>query len=98
MSEFWKVVKFSLFSFSAGLIQMGSFALLHECTNLGYWPSYLFSLLLSVLWNFTLNRKFTFHSAANIPVAMAKVALYYLIFTPLSTLLGNYLNRTLLWN
>ena len=98
MSEFWKVVKFSLFSFSAGLIQMGSFALLHECTNLGYWPSYLFSLLLSVLWNFTLNRKFTFHSAANSPVAMAKVALYYLIFTPLSTLLGNYLNRTLLWN
>ena len=77
---------------------MGSFALLHECTNLGYWPSYLFSLLLSVLWNFTLNRKFTFHSAANIPVTMAKVALYYLIFTPLSTLLGNYLNRTLLWN
>ena len=98
MSEFWKVVKFSIFSFSAGLIQMGSFALLHECTNLGYWLSYLFSLLLSVLWNFTLNRKFTFHSAANIPVAMAKVALYYLIFTPLSTLLGNYLNRTLLWN
>lgn len=98
MSEFWKVVKFSLFSFSAGLIQMGSFALLHECTNLSYWPSYLFSLLLSVLWNFTLNRKFTFHSAANIPVAMVKVALYYLIFTPLSTLLGNYLNRTLLWN
>ena len=98
MSEFWKVVKFSLFSFSAGLIQMGSFALLHECANLGYWPSYLFSLLLSVLWNFTLNRKFTFHSATNIPVAMAKVALYYLIFTPLSTLLGNYLNRTLLWN
>ena len=98
MSEFWKVVKFSLFSFSAGLIQMGSFALLHECTNLSYWPSYLFSLLLSVLWNFTLNRKFTFHSAANIPVAMVKVALYYLIFTPLSTLLGNYLTRTLLWN
>ena len=98
MSEFWKVVKFSLFSFSAGLIQMGSFALLHECTDLSYWPSYLFSLLLSVLWNFTLNRKFTFHSAANIPVAMVKVALYYLIFTPLSTLLGNYLNRTLLWN
>ena len=98
MSEFWKIVKFSLFSFSAGLIQMGSFALLHACTNLGYWPSSLFSLLLSVLWNFTLNRKFTFHSAANIPVAMAKVALYYLIFTPLSTLLGNYLNRTLLWN
>lgn len=98
MAEFWRVLKFVLFSISAGLIQMGSFSLLFECTALGYWPSYLISLLLSVLWNFTLNRKFTFHSAANIPVAMVKVALYYLVFTPLSTLLGNYLTHTLGWN
>ena len=89
MSEFWKVVKFSLFSFSAGLIQMGSFALLHECTNLSYWPSYLFSLLLSVLWNFTLNREFTFKSAANVPVAMLKVFAFYAVFTPLTTWGGN---------
>ena len=45
----------------------------------------MISLILSVVWNFTLNRKFTFKSAANVPIAMAKVALFYLIFTPLST-------------
>ena len=54
--------------------------------------------MLSVLWNFTLNRKFTFRSANNVPVAMLKVALYYAVFTPLSTLLGNYLAETLGWN
>ena len=98
MTEFLRILKFSLFSLSAGLIQLGSFALLHECTAISYWPAYLISLLLSVLWNFTLNRVFTFHSAANIPIAMAKVAFYYLIFTPLSTLLGNYLSGMLFWN
>lgn len=96
--EFWRVVKFVLFSISAGVIQMGSFALLNELTGWSYWPCYLISLILSVLWNFTLNRKFTFKSAANVPAAMAKVLAYYAVFTPLSTLLGNYLAETLLWN
>lgn len=96
--EFWRVVKFVLFSASAGIIQMGSFALLNELTGWSYWPCYLISLVLSVLWNFTLNRKFTFKSAANVPAAMAKVLAYYAVFTPLSTLLGNYLAETLLWN
>ena len=96
--EFWRVVKFVLFSISAGVIQMGSFALLNELTDWSYWPCYLISLVLSVLWNFTLNRKFTFKSAANVPAAMAKVLGYYAVFTPLSTLLGNYLAETLLWN
>lgn len=96
--EFWRVVKFVLFSISAGVIQMGSFALLNELTGWSYWPCYLISLVLSVLWNFTLNRKFTFKSAANVPAAMAKVLAYYAVFTPLSTLLGNYLAETLMWN
>jgi len=96
--EFWRVVKFVLFSASAGIIQMGSFALLNELTGWSYWPCYLISLVLSVLWNFTLNRKFTFKSAANVPAAMAKVLGYYAVFTPLSTLLGNYLAETLMWN
>lgn len=96
--EFWRVVKFVLFSISAGVIQMGSFALLNELTGWSYWPCHLISLILSVLWNFTLNRKFTFKSAANVPAAMAKVLAYYAVFTPLSTLLGNYLAETLLWN
>ena len=84
-SELIRSIKFLFFSISAGLIQTGSFALLNELLHLNYWVSYLIALTLSVLWNFTLNRKFTFQSAANVPVAMAKVAGFYLVFTPLST-------------
>jgi len=83
-------IKFTLFSISAGGIQAASFAILFSGFKFGYWLSYLVALTLSVLWNFTLNRKFTFKSAANIPVAMTKVFFYYLIFTPLSTWGGNY--------
>lgn len=91
-------IKFTLFSLSAGIIQLGSFALFHDAFHMAWWPSYLISLILSVLWNFTLNRNFTFKSASNVPVAMAKVFLYYLIFTPLSTYIGNYLTMTLHFN
>ena len=84
-SELIRTVKFVLFSISAGIIQVGSFTLLNELLHLNYWVSYLISLVLSVLWNFTLNRKFTFKSAANLPIAMLKVAGFYLVFTPLST-------------
>ncbi len=93
-----QTIKFTLFSISAGAIQLGSFALLHELLNFAWWPSYLISLILSVLWNFTLNRNFTFKSASNVPIAMAKVFAYYCVFTPLSTLLGNYLTSSLGWN
>ena len=96
--ELWRAVKFTLFSISAGLIEIGSFTLLTEFTNWSYWPRYLTALLLSVLWNFTLNRKFTFQSAANVPVAMLKVLAYYAVFTPLTTIGGNYLTETLGWN
>ena len=84
-AELIRTVKFVLFSASAGIIQVIGFSLLNELLHLSYWVSYLISLTLSVLWNFTLNRKFTFHSAANVPVAMSKVAGFYLVFTPLST-------------
>ena len=96
--EILRMVKFLFFSASAGVIQIGSFTLLNEFTGWSYWPCYLVSLVLSVVWNFTLNRKFTFGSAANIPAAMAKVLAYYAVFTPASTLLGNYLAETLMWN
>ena len=98
MKETWRFLKFVLFSASAGLIEMGSFALLNEFTRWRYWPCYLIALTLSVLWNFTLNRRFTFRSAANIPVAMLKVFGYYLVFTPLSTALGDWLAEDLHWN
>ena len=83
-----QAVKFTLFSISAGVIQVGSFALL-EIFVKTYWIPYLISLVLSILWNFTLNRRYTFQSAANVPVAMAKVFGFYLVFTPLSTYLGD---------
>ena len=84
----WQALKFTLFSISAGAIQVGSFAVL-EIFIQDYWIPYLVSLTLSILWNFTLNRKYTFKSAANVPVAMAKVFGFYLLFTPVSTYLGN---------
>lgn len=86
--QLWQAVKFTLFSVSAGIIQVGSFALM-ELFIQDYWIPYLISLVLSILWNFTLNRKYTFKSAANVPVAMAKVFGFYLVFTPLSTYLGS---------
>ena len=86
--QVWQAVKFTLFSISAGVIQIGSFALL-ELFIKDYWIPYLISLVLSILWNFTLNRRFTFKSAANVPIAMLKVFGFYLVFTPLSTYLGN---------
>ena len=98
MKEALRFLKFAIFSASAGLIELGCFTLLNEITTWSYWPCYLIALLLSVLWNFTLNRKFTFHAATNIPVAMLKVLAYYAVFTPLSTLLGDYLAETLQWN
>ena len=83
--EILRTIKFVLFSVSAGLIQILSFTLLEEVLRLTHWISYLVALVLSVLWNFTLNRKFTFCSANNVPIAMLKVAGFYLVFTPLST-------------
>ena len=96
--ELLRSIKFTLFSISAGLVEMGSFAVLNELTGWSYWPSYLIALLLSVLWNFTLNRRYTFQSANNVPIAMLKVLAFYAVFTPLSTLLGNWLAEDLLWN
>lgn len=93
-----RIIKFVFFSISAGLIEIVSFTLLNELLNWPYWPCYLIALVLSVIWNFTLNRKFTFQSANNVPVAMLKVAAFYAVFTPVSTILGNYLADKCGWN
>jgi len=105
----WMAIKFVLFSASAGVIQFGSFALLHEFTHIDeltsldelfgndYGLTYFVALVLSVLWNFTLNRKFTFKSATNVPIAILKVFGFYLVFTPLSIWWGVKLT-TLGWN
>lgn len=92
-----QAVKFFFFSVSAGVIQALSFTFLFEIIQFIYWPSYLLSLILSILWNYTLNRKYTFKSANNIPIAMAKVALFYIVFVPLSTWWGDALTK-IHWN
>ena len=90
--------KFVMFSISAGIIEAVVFTLMNELLNLPYWPCYLTALVCSVVWNFTWNRAFTFRSATNVPVAMLKVFAYYCVFTPLTTIGGNFLEETLGWN
>ncbi len=96
--ELLRKVKFTLFSISAGIIEIGVFTLLEKFTNFSYWACYLPALVASVIWNFTLNREYTFKSTVNIPKAMFLVFLFYLVFTPVSTILGNYLAEELHWN
>ena len=69
-SELKRTIKFVLFSISAGVIEIGVFTVLYELLHWEYWIAYLIALVLSVVWNFTLNREFTFRSASNVPVAM----------------------------
>lgn len=97
-AEAFRAIKFVLFSISAGVIEVVVFTLMERLTDLPYWPCYLLALICSVLWNFTFNRQFTFQSNNNVPLAMAKVAAYYCVFTPVTTIGGNYLAEDLGWN
>ena len=83
--EAWQALKFTLFSVSAGIIQIATYTLFYEVFHWAPWLAYLVSLILSVLWNFTFNRRYTFRSDANVGRSMLLVALFYLVFTPLST-------------
>ena len=91
--ELFRTIKYVLIAASAGLIEIGSFTLMNELLHWNYWVSYLIALILSVLWNFTINRRYTFKSASNVPKAMLLVFAYYCVFTPLSTLLEHWLVR-----
>lgn len=96
--EMLRALKFFIISVSAGIIEAVVFALFNELTSWPYWPSYLIALTASVVWNFTLNRRYTFRSTANVPRAMLLVAAFYAVFTPVTTIFGNYLVETLGWN
>ncbi len=89
-TELIRAAKFTVISISAGLVQIGSFALFNDVFRWNYWMAYLPSLLLSILWNFTINRKVTFKSANNVKIAMLLVLAFYAVFTPVSTVLGNW--------
>lgn len=96
--ELKRAVKFTLFSASAGIIELVLYSLLDWLTPWPYWPCYLIGLVASVIWNFTLNREFTFRSAGNVPIAMLKVLLFYAVFTPASTVFGDWLTEDIGWN
>jgi putative flippase GtrA len=96
--EIIRTLKFVIVSASAGIIELGVFTLMNEFTGLKYWPCYLTALVASVVWCFTINRRYTFQSTKNVPRAMAMVFAFYIVFTPASTILGNYLAETLGWN
>lgn len=97
IKEWIRALKFTIISISAGMIQVLSFTFFTEVFRMPYWPSYLIALLLSIVWNFTINRKYTFYSANNVPIAMLKVLAFYAVFTPLSTWWGDALTK-IGWN
>lgn len=96
--ELFRSLKFLLISISAGVIDTLSYTLCNEVFHLAPEICQVISVVLSVIWNFTLNRKYTFQSASNVPVAMLKVAVFYLVFTPASAWGTKYLVGTCLWN
>lgn len=96
--EVWRAIKYALLSASAGAIEFLVFTLLNEFTSWRYWPCYLIALIISIIWNFYINRRFTFKSDVKAPGALLKIAGYYAVFTPVSTWGGDYLAETLLWN
>jgi len=93
----WQMIKFTLFSISAGIIQEGLYLILYNLLGLSYWFSYLVSLAASVLWNFTFNRRYTFRSDADIKRSMLLVALFYVVFTP-ATMFGGQALVSAGWN
>lgn len=96
--EFIRFIKFLAFSISAGVIQFGSFTLMTEVIGWdSFWGPHIISVVLSVIWNFTFNRKFTFKSANDVPIAMALVLAYYVVFTPASAFGGQAL-EDIGWN
>lgn len=89
--EIIRAIKFTFISLSAGIIQIGTFTLMYELLQWKYWLAYLISLLLSIIWNFTINRKVTFKSANNVPKAMAQLLGFYAVFTPVTMIAGQWI-------
>ena len=97
--ELIRTVKFVLFSASAGVIETLAMILCEEVIKIpGHYVCYTIALVLSVLWNFTFNRRFTFQSAANVPKAMLLVFLFYVPFAPFSIWLEHLLADVNGWN
>lgn len=108
----FQAIKYFCCAASAGAIQLISFTILQLVikdptkmwfmteTDVGTFVPTTIALALSIIWNFTLNRKFTFKDAGNVPKAMALAFLFYVPFYPFQTwyvatvkpALGAYMN------
>ena len=84
-------LKFVAFSCGAGIIQFGVSTLLFRFTSMHYWLAYLIGLILSVIYNYTLNGLFTFKIKKKIWLVALLVLGYYAVFTPASLLWGAWL-------
>lgn len=92
-------VKYALCAASAGIIQFLTFTILQavipdngqtmhfivENMSVVTFSATTVALCLSILWNFTLNRKFTFKDAGNVPKAMVLAFIFYIPFYPFQT-------------
>ena len=91
-------IKYALCAASAGIIQLVVFTILHnvipddgkkinfiQSTEINTFVATTVALCASILWNFTLNRKFTFKDASNVPKAMILAFLFYVPFYPFQT-------------
>ena len=91
-------IKYALCAASAGIIQLVVFTILHNVipddgkkinfiqpTEINTFVATTVALCASILWNFTLNRKFTFKDASNVPKAMILAFLFYVPFYPFQT-------------
>lgn len=107
----WQAVKYFLCMCSAGLIEMITYYIFLAVLPIDpkatiyfldpvplsklVFVSECLSLGLSIIWNFTFNRKFTFKSAKNVPVAMALAFLFYVPFFPFAAWYVPKLTRAL---
>ncbi|MDO5025763.1 MAG: GtrA family protein [Trueperella sp.] len=87
-----QAVKFTLLSGTAAVVEAGSYALFLALDLMPVSWAQAISVALSVLWNFTLNRKFTFKSTGNVPFAMLLVSLFYVAYIPISSVLAGLMD------
>ena len=103
----FQIIKYAICTASAGLIEFITFTILTKTpilssmanekvwffteNNLAWFVATAIALFLSIVWNFTINRKFTFKSAGNVPRAMSLAFLFYVPFFPFKLWFNSYM-------
>jgi len=81
-----QALKFMFFLIIAEIIQAALFTLFSEIFLLDAWKCHLISQIFSVFLLFFLNHHYTFKASERLFTALLLTAVFYLFFTPLSTL------------